>query len=175
MCSRANPAEVQTIKILGVGEFGATNAPGDVVKTFALGSCVAVILLHKKMRTVGMLHLALPDSTISKDGKIMERPGYFADTGIPALIALMQSMGCAGPGRGAGLTVKLAGGANVMDTNDIFKIGKRNILSAKKILWSYGLAPIAEDVGGNISRTVSVLVATGEVILSSPVRGEWKI
>lgn len=122
-----------------------------------------------------MLHLALPDSTISQESKVREQPGYFADTGIPALLALMQGMGCTGRERGGGFTVKLAGGANVMDTNDIFKIGKRNILTAKKILWAYGLAPIAEDVGGNISRTVSVLVATGEVILSSPSRGEWKI
>ena len=100
-------------------------------------------------------------------------PGYFADTGIVALIRHMQAIGCKGPGPGQGFTVKLAGGANVMDTNDTFMIGKRNILAAKKILWRYGLAPLAEDVGGSISRTVSVMVNTGEVILSSPGRGDW--
>lgn len=71
--------------------------------------------------------------------------------------------------------VKLAGGANVMGTNDTFKIGKRNLLTTKKILWKYGLAPLAEDTGGNISRTVSVSVNTGEVSLSSPAKGDWQI
>jgi chemotaxis protein CheD len=54
-------------------------------------------------------------------------------------------------------------------------IGKRNILAVKKILWGYGLAPLAEDVGGSISRTVSVSVKTGEVTLSSPARGQWNL
>ncbi|MBW1792252.1 MAG: chemotaxis protein CheD, partial [Deltaproteobacteria bacterium] len=112
-------------KILGVGDFGASNTPGDIVKTFALGSCVAVIMLHAKTKCVGMVHVALPDSSIDTTNKAQTKPGYFADTGIPSLIKLMQSMGCKGPGRNGGLTVKIAGGANVMACNDTFQIGKR--------------------------------------------------
>jgi chemotaxis protein CheD len=134
-----------------------------------------VVLLHRPTKTVGMVHIALPDSSIEKTSRSPSKPGYFADTGIPALIQLMKSMGCVPTGKAGGFNVKIAGGANVMRSSDTFKIGKRNILTVKKILWSYGLAPLAEDVGGTISRTVTVAVDTGAVTLSSPARGEWTI
>ena len=122
-----------------------------------------------------MVHVALPDSSIDTSTRPTSKPGYFADLGIPALIELMQTMGCTPRGKSTGFSVKIAGGANVMRSNDTFQIGKRNILTVKKILWSYGLAPIAEDVGGNISRTVTVDVDTGIVTLSSPAKGKWNI
>ena len=156
--------------ILGVGDYGASNQQGDDVKTFALGSCVSVILLDPKTRTVGMAHVALPDSSINK-AKATEKPGYFADTAIPALLKEMTKFGC--HKRGKGMVVKLCGGANVMDTNDTFQIGKRNALAIKKVLWANGMGAVAEDLGGNFSRTVSISVTTGEITLSSPGRPNW--
>lgn len=158
--------------ILGVGDYGASSNPDDEIKTFALGSCVSVIFLDPKTRSVGMAHVALPDSTINK-AKASEKPGYFADTAIPALLAQMEKLGC--DKRGKGIIVKLCGGANVMDTNDTFQIGKRNALSIKKILWSYGMGAIAEDLGGNYSRTVSISVSAGQVTLSSPGKPNWQL
>ena len=158
--------------VLGVGDLGACNDQDSEIKTYALGSCVAVILLDPKTRTVGMVHVALPESKINP-AKVKERPGYFADTGIPILLDEMAKLGC--QPRGKGLIVKLAGGASIMDHNDTFNIGKRNLLAVKKILWSYSMGPRSEDVGGTFSRTVSVSVKTGEVILSSPGRPNWKI
>lgn len=158
--------------ILGVGDYGASNNPGDEVKTFALGSCVSLILLDPKTRTVGMAHIALPDSSINK-AKAGEKPGYFADTAIPALLAEMAKFGC--HKRGKGMVVKLCGGANVMDTNDTFQIGKRNALAIKKALWSYGMGAVAEDLGKNFSRTVAISCETGQVTLSSPGRPNWQL
>ncbi len=156
--------------ILGVGDYGASNTPGDDVKTFALGSCVSVIFLDPKTRTIGMAHIALPDSSINK-AKATEKPGYFADTAIPALLTQMTKFGC--DKRGKGMVVKLCGGANVMDTNDTFQIGKRNALAIKKILWSYGMGAVAEDLGQNYSRTVSISVSAGQITLSSPGKPNW--
>ena len=158
--------------ILGVGDYGASSQPGEEVKTYALGSCVSVIFLDPKTRTVGMVHVALPDSSINK-AKAQEKPGYFADTGIPALLQAMTRYGC--DKRGKGLVVKLCGGANVMDTNDTFMIGKRNALAIKKILWSFGMGAVSEDLGGNFSRTVTISVETGQVTLSSPGRPNWQL
>ena len=158
--------------VLGIGDFGASNTQGATVKTYALGSCVAVVLLHPPTRTVGMVHIALPESSINP-AKVKERPGYFADTGLPLLLREMAKFGC--DPRGKGLYVKLAGGASIMDQNETFNIGKRNVLAVKKILWSFGLGAVAEDVGGNYSRTVSVSVNTGQVILTSPGRPDWKL
>lgn len=157
---------------LGVGDFGATNKSSDAVKTYALGSCVSIIFLYPKTRAVGMVHVALPDSSISR-AKAKERPGYFADTGIQALINEMKKTGYSGNGRE--MIVKLAGGAKIMDPNNTFNIGKRNVLAIKKLLWGHGMGALAEDVGGNHSRTVSVHVDTGKVTLSSPGRKNWEI
>ena len=156
--------------LVGVGEYGASKTPGEVIKTMALGSCVAVILLHPATRSVGMVHVALPDSKISPD-RARERPGYFADTGIPSLLAAMARLGCGNSSKG--FVVKLAGGAKVMDPKGTFNIGKRNILAIKKILWTRGMGAVAEDVGGSISRTVAVEVDSGKVMLSSAARGNW--
>ena len=91
--------------VIGVGGLGASNTRGTTIKTYALGSCVAVVLLDPQTRTVGMVHVALPDSTIRPE-KVASLPGYFADTGIPALLQEMRKCGTRGP---QGLIVKLAG------------------------------------------------------------------
>lgn len=153
--------------ILGIGDYGSTSKPEEVIKTIGLGSCVAVICADAQSQIVGMIHVALPDSTLSPERRI-EKPGYFADTGLPVLFDSLRQVGWrAGAGK---LAVKLAGGAAIMDPKGTFNIGKRNVLAIRKILWSMGLGPIAEDVGGNISRTVSVSAETGAVVVTSPGR-----
>ena len=158
--------------LLGVGDYGVTNKPGSALKTLALGSCVAVIIMDANTRTIGMDHIALPDSSINQE-RAKEKPGYFSDTGIVSLLRAMRGVGAnvVGPG----VIIKLVGGANVMDTNGTFNIGKRNVLAIKKNLWRFKLGPVAEDVGGKISRTVTVDVDTGRVIITSPGRDPWEI
>lgn len=153
--------------VLGIGDYGATSKPEEAIKTIGLGSCVAVICTDTQNQIAGMIHVALPDSSLSPDRRI-EKPGYFADTGIPALFDSLKQVGWRN-GNGK-LIVKLCGGATIMDPNGTFNIGKRNILAIKKILWSMGLGPMAEDVGGNISRTVTVSAETGAVLVTSPAR-----
>jgi len=157
--------------IVGVGEYAVTNQPGDVVKTFALGSCVAMIVLAPRIRAVGMVHIALPESKLG-NGKENNLPGYFADTAIPVVLDNFRKLGIA---NNRDLIIKLAGGASMMDPQGYFNIGKRNVLAIRKILWQYKLGAIAEDIGQNFSRTVRVEVDTGLVYLSSPNREEWQL
>lgn len=158
--------------MLGVGEYGGSKETGEIVQTMALGSCVSVIVLHPPTKTIGMVHVALPESKCNPE-RAKERPGYFADTGIPALLKLMAKI--SGDTKAKEYKVKLTGGANVMDPNNLFNIGNKNILAIKKILWKYDLGPIAEDVGGQISRTVAVYVDTGKIIISSPGKDKWEL
>jgi len=156
------------IVYVGVGEYATSNTGGVLVKTLALGSCVAVVALDRVSRSVGLLHVALPESSINPK-RAEERPGMFADTGVDKLIASMRSAGY----QGGELIIKLAGGASIMDPNNTFNIGKRNVLSIRKCLWRHKLGAVAEDVGGNISRSVSIDISQGKVTVSSPGRGEW--
>jgi chemotaxis protein CheD len=160
--------------ILGVGDLGITNIPGECIKTYALGSCLAVILLHPPSKTIGMVHIALWDSG-TNPGKALTQPGFFADTGVQALLRCMEKKAVPAREFKQEIVVKIAGGANIMNPHDPFKIGQRNLEAVKRILSSLCLSIKASDVGGQISRTVSVFVDNGSVILSSPSKKDWRI
>lgn len=160
------------LKVIGIGEYDVSNVPGTGIRTFGLGSCVAVIMMDPATRCVAMDHVALPESSICKE-KAKNLPGHFADTGVPAMLEAMKKAGVNGKPRS--YIVKLVGGANVMDPNNTFNIGKRNVLAIKKALWKFGMGAAAEDVGDQISRTVTVDVDTGTVRITSPARGEWEL
>lgn len=157
--------------LVGIGEVGVSTNPDDIIKTMALGSCLAVIFLARKPRMVGLAHVALPDSSIGSS-RSESLPGYFADKAVPYLISTFKKSGIFGPPK---LTIKLAGGATIMDPNGVFNIGKRNILAVRKVLWKNRLGAIVEDLGNNFSRTVSVEVGSGKVFVSSPEKGVWEI
>ncbi|HNY22422.1 MAG TPA: chemotaxis protein CheD [Treponemataceae bacterium] len=154
---------------VGIGEWAVARNADDIIKTYALGSCIAVIIHDVKTGIVGMIHIALPESSIDPE-KAKSRPGYFADTGLPLMIEEMKQLGSLKQN----VRVKIAGGASVMDDKGFFDIGKRNLLAAKKILWKSSLGAIAEDTGGEISRTVSVRALDGETTISSGNQ-QWKI
>jgi chemotaxis protein CheD len=161
------------IAVVGIGEMEVSDQAENLLRTFALGSCIGVVMLApylNKRFVAGLLHVALPDSSINRL-LALERPGYFADTGIPILIEKMLAYGL----RDKDLIVKIAGGANIMDPDNRFKIGTKNVLAVKKLLQGYGLQPVVEDVGGSISRTVTVAVNSGRVLVTSPGSGKWEL
>ena len=146
---------------VGIGEYDISRDEKSVIMTYSLGSCVAVVVYDKMRRTAGMMHIALPDSSINT-GKAKQLPGYFVDTGLPLLLKEMNWISGA-----KHLWIKLVGGASIMDDNHHFEIGKRNLLAIKKYLWHNRLGISGEEVGGSISRTVCVSVDSGEVLISS--------
>lgn len=160
--------------ILGVGDLSATNKSGAILKTYALGSCVAVMILDPVTRCISMAHIALPESKISPS-KAQVLPGYFADTAIPVLFDEMKKQAGGKLSPPAKLIVKMCGGANVSDENNTFNIGKRNALAVKKALWKYGLGPRADDTGGNFSRTVTLYQKNGLAVITSPGKNDWKL
>ena len=149
---------------VGVGEIATSRNPENVLVT-SLGSCVAVIMLAPGVRAAGMAHIALPSSSVNVE-QSRSKPGYYADTGIPRLLAEMDKL-YGGKSKRGRLLVKLSGGANIMDPNSTFDIGKRNVLAIKKILWENRLGVLVEDIGENISRNVRVSVDTGKVVVKS--------
>lgn len=147
--------------LIGLGEYAVSTQPGDTIRTFGLGSCVSIIAVHSATGAVGMVHIVLPESSTNPD-KAKEQPGYFADTAVPALFDELDRK----LGRGRYI-IKLAGGAAVLKSNvelqESLNIGKRNILATKKALWKRGLGALAEDVGGEQSRSVSVTFGSPQV------------
>jgi chemotaxis protein CheD len=65
------------------------------------------------------------------------------------------------------MVIKAAGCGNPLGKNEMFKIGARNHTALKKLLWKNNILLEAEDVGGTISRTVYLDLATGQTVISS--------
>lgn len=139
--------------IVGIGKFGVSNHKNQVIKTFALGSCIAICALAPSIAVAGLLHTQLPDSSKNPE-KAKQNPAAFADTGIPLLFQEMRKKGCT---KYSLVKIKIIGGAKTIKGNHSFDIGMQNILAVKKTLWRFGLGAIAEDVGGDIARTVEVV------------------
>ena len=157
-----NETKVEIPIYIGVGEIAVSKNPDHVLVT-SLGSCVAVIILAPGIRAAVMAHIALPSSSINVE-QSQVKPGYYADTGVPRLLAEMDKLH---GGKGSRFLVKLVGGANIMGPNSTFNIGKRNVLAIKKILWEKRMGVLVEDIEEDISRNVRVSVDTGKVIVKT--------
>ncbi len=148
--------------VVGVGEGGVSRDADTVLVTYALGSCVAVMMHDPVAGVAGMVHYMLPESSMVIERSNL-RPWMFADTGISSLLRAAQEQG-ADKRR---LIIFAAGGAQVMDDGGVFNIGKRNCLALRKALWKFGLVAHAEETGGTVARTVRMEVGTGRVWLQA--------
>jgi chemotaxis protein CheD len=143
---------------VGIGDAQVSNDGADVLVTHALGSCIAVAIYDSAAGVAGLLHFLLPDSKCCLH-KAMTHPCMFADTGIPALFHSAYALGA----QKSRLTVRVVGGAQVLDPDGVFDVGKRNYLACRKILWAAGVLIGGEEVGGTISRTVRLGVGDGRL------------
>lgn len=145
---------------VGVGDVAVSKQPGVELVTFSLGSCIGVVIYDPVVKVGGLLHLMLPDSSINRERARLQ-PAVFADTGLPLLFKSAYKLG-AKKGR---LRVVVVGGSQVMDAAGHFNIGKRNYTAVRKIFWRNNVLIDAEDVGGNVNRTVGLRVDDGKVWL----------
>ena len=135
---------------------------GDEIVTYALGSCLGLMVYDPVAQVGGMLHAMLPLSKINPE-KAETNPYMFVDKGVPILFKEVYGLG----GQKERLIVKAAGCGSPMGKNEMFKIGERNYTVLKKLLWKNGVLLKAEEVGGDISRTVHFEISTGRVIIKS--------
>jgi chemotaxis protein CheD len=142
---------------VGVGEFKVSSQPDDLLVTYSLGSCLGLTAYDPKARVGGILHSMLPDSRINPE-KARIQPAMFVDTGMTSFLGELFALGAT---RG-GLRIKMAGGAKVLKEGEFFDIGRRNLLMAKKILWKNNLSILAEDTGGEVSRTIRLRLEDGK-------------
>ena len=146
--------------IVGMADCKVGKVAGQVLATYALGSCIGLSVYDPSTGVGGLLHYMLPDSTIDP-ARSRDNPFMFADTGIPKLLEAV----CAQGANRRRLVAHAAGGASIMDPQAIFDIGKRNTLALRKILWKAGILLAGEAVGGGTSRTVRLEISSGRLWL----------
>ena len=134
----------------------------DVLVTHSLGSCVGVMVYDPVVHVGGMIHCMLPLSSVDPR-KAQEKPFMFVDTGMVLFLGQLFELGLV---RSRAL-VKVAGCSRILDNNNLFRIGERNYTVLRKLLWKNGLMIKSENVGGSVSRTVRLEIATGRCILRS--------
>jgi len=137
----------------------------DVLVTYSLGSCVGLSLYDPVARIGGLIHCMLPLSKINP-AKAQTNPEMFTDTGVVALLRAVLAKGA----QKNRLVAKVAGAGQLLDENGLFRIGERNHTVLRKVLWKNDILIAAEDVGGTLSRTVYLHVATGQTIVKSTGR-----
>lgn len=149
--------------IVGMADVKVSNCDDETLITYALGSCLGIAVHDPIAGVAGLLHVMLPSSRID-DGKARTQPAMFVDTGVPLLFRECYRLGA----RKERMTVSVAGGSfsGQADAPDTFQIGKRNMLTLRKLLWKNGVLIHADDTGGaQQSRTMSIQVSSGLVLL----------
>jgi chemotaxis protein CheD len=147
--------------IVGVADMKVSSQSEDLLVTHGLGSCLGIVAYDPVAKVGGMLHVMMPTASANPE-KAKANPWMFVDSGMPAFFKAMEAAGAV-KNR---CRMKVAGGAAVMQ-NDYFAIGKKNYISLKKVLWQHGVLINAEDVGGNVARTMYMAIETGRVWLTT--------
>ena len=143
---------------VGMAEMVVVSAPESLV-TLGLGSCIGLVLYDQAAKVAGMVHIMLPDSR-GAGGKALEKPGKFADTAVPALIAEVCRKGAVR----SRLKAKIAGGSQMFALpgaqTDFLAVGSRNAKETEAMLQRHGIPLSASDTGGNKGRTVEFSTKT---------------
>jgi chemotaxis protein CheD len=147
-------------RIVGVGDMYVSKDPDDAIVTYALGSCLGVMVYDPVAKVGGLLHAMLPDSSIHNKNEELN-PYKFVNTGIPLLFKTAYKMGA----EKKRMKVKFAGCSQLMDDSGIFNIGKRNYAAARKLLWKNNVMIDAEHCDYSDSVTVILEIDTGNTIM----------
>lgn len=150
------------IHVVNISDMKVSNQPDDILVTYSLGSCIGLSLYDPVAGVGGLIHCMLPLSKIDVE-KAKDNPYMFTDVGVQAFLQALFDMGATRKN----LIAKVAGGANILDKKGLFKIGERNYVVLRKMLWKNNILIEAEDVGGTKTRTVFLYMDTGKTLIKS--------
>jgi chemotaxis protein CheD len=151
-----------TLLVVDIADMRISNSTDDILITYSLGSCIAVAMYDPVLSLGGLIHCMLPLSKVNME-KAGSRPFMFVDTGMQLMLGQLYELGL----RKNRVVIHVAGGAQVLDSHGVFKIGERNFTVLRKILWKNALLMNTQDVGGNKSRTVSLNINNGRFSVKS--------
>jgi chemotaxis protein CheD len=161
---------VATQLLVGMAEIEVAKPPA-VFTCLGLGSCIGFFAYDPRVQVAGMVHIMLPEAFKERP---LDKPGKFADTGIPELLRLMSAQGA----NTSRLIVAYSGGAQVFrfgaNQESKLDIGARNAVATADIVKKMGFRCLAFDVGGSSGRTMVAEMETG-VIRVRTVHGGEKV
>jgi chemotaxis protein CheD len=155
-------------RVIAMGGLAVSGTAGERLITYALGSCLGIVVYDPVATVAGLLHVQLPSCAMDA-ARLRETPAMFVDSGVPLLFRECYRLGA----RKERMIVKVAGGSRTgaragttPAAHDSFQVGLRNLLALRVVLLRNGVAVQAQSTGGvHRSRTMWIDVASGSVTL----------
>ena len=143
---------------------------GDVLVTYALGSCVGICLYDPVSKIARLSHIMLPTINDFKDSNPQKEK--FADSAIEVLLNKMAAAGALK----IRIRAKIAGGAQMFapqNNTNLAGIGERNVQAVKNELARLRIPIVAQDTGKDYGRTLYLNSEDGVMKIKSVNKGEW--
>lgn len=144
-----------------MGEMAVATEAGESLTAIGLGSCVGLALIDAEHSVAGLAHVVLPDSQMALGH--MLPPAKFADTAVFALVTEMIQAGA----HRSDLKAAIVGGAMMFGMNSkssAGRVGPRNVEAMSEWLSRFSIEVVAQDVGGELGRTIQVFAEDGRII-----------
>lgn len=151
-----------------VADHAVARGPEGTIATIGLGSCVAIVLWHERLRVGGLAHVLLPSQSLSRD---TVNRAKFAETAVPLLLEEMAALGA----RPGDMTARLVGGASMFGQllpSSGINMGERNVEASRLAVQQAGIRIVAEDVGRDYGRSVYLHLDDGRVRVRSLKMGD---
>jgi chemotaxis protein CheD len=148
--------------VVNVADYAVSDQPDDAIVTYALGPCLGVAICDVRAGVGGLVHCQLPAASMDPR-RALANPALFVDTGVLLLIDCLCELGASIPQ----MRIVAAGAAQVLNDLHSFDVANKNYTVLRKLLDKNGLSIFAEEVGGDIPRTMSLSVGTGAVLIHS--------
>jgi len=149
------PAGVPTL-FLNTGEMVFSTEP-CLVKTI-LGSCVAVAVHDGHTGWGGVCHFLLAQDPEMDDPGLKGSSTRYGNVAIPSLVRKFLRRGS----RIGDLRAVVVGGALLLDVNEVFFVGERNVRFANKFLAEQGIRIVHREIGGDLGRRLEFRTDDGE-------------
>lgn len=146
--------------IVGIGEYTISTQKDDVIKTFALSTCVGIVVYDINKKILAMAHVLLPKTIRGNEDDQMAK---YADTAIHNVFREMKiKYNC----NERHFQITLFGGID-SKAGDVFNVGEKNIAVIKGILDKKNIKYDSTNTGGRLSRTIIAYTLNGEIDLKT--------
>lgn len=155
---------------VGMAQFKVAVAPARMM-TFALGSCVGIVLYDPISKIGGLAHVMHPSSERVQNNVNRAK---FVDTAVEMLLSRMAKKGA----RRNRIEAKIFGGAKMFQSISaspgVMQIGEENVKATRAELAGRNIPVVAESIGGTKGRTIIFDLTSGRVTVKDAQSKEEK-
>jgi chemotaxis protein CheD len=163
--STSTPGGYGRFLVVVAGQLAVSSDPTETLITHGLGSALGVTAYDRIARVGALVHTQLSLAPARTD-EAHRVPARFVETGVAHMLAALYARGA----RKDRIELRAAGGARTTSEpgEECFGIGRRNVVALKKVAWQNGVLLRAYEVGGAVTRTLSLCIEDGMVELTTP-------